>query len=88
MGLDDYDQEVMLDSLLIHGMKQQPGVNLNIDVIDLIKQKLGVTDITLSHITSVFRIRQNIVSADGSGEVAPIGATSPGLPQPMLAICV
>ena len=72
MRFDDYDQEVLLNSLVIHGMKQQPGVNLNTTVIDLVKQKLGVSDITDGHITSVFRFRQNMISTDGSGKVAPI----------------
>ena len=72
MRLDDYDQEVLLNSLVIHGMKQQPGVNLNTTVIDLVKQKLGVSDITDGHITSVFRFRQSMIIADGSGKVAPI----------------
>ena len=70
--LDDYDQEVLLHSPVIHDMKQQRGVNLNTTVIDLVKQKLGVSDITHRNITSVIRFRQNMISADGSGKVAPI----------------
>ena len=53
-------------------MIQQLGVNLNTTVIDLVKQKLGVSNITDRHIKSVFRFRQNMISADGSGKVAPI----------------
>jgi len=53
-------------------MKQQLGVNLNTTLIDLVKQKLGVSYITDRHITSVFRFWQNKIRADGSGKVAPI----------------
>ena len=57
--LDDFEQEAMQDCLIFSGIRQTPGSDLDMTVLNLVKSTMGVSTITREHFVSIQRFRLN-----------------------------
>ena len=58
LKLDGYDQNALLDSLVIQGIKQKPGVSLKTTLLGVSNQNMGV-NVSENDIALTYRFRMN-----------------------------
>lgn len=69
--IDDYEQEKQLGTLVFHGIKQQPGVDLKSTILNIASQKLGLSGISDCDFAMVYRSKLNNPGS-ANDKVAPV----------------
>lgn len=66
MKLDSFEQEVLLDSLILHGVKQQSGSDLQSTILQVFITKMNLTEINVAQIRNIYRFKISPALTDAS----------------------